>query len=159
MTRWQTWRSRPALTRQIASLTLLALVAAAMLGGCVPKPLQPYSADTPPLALLPATRAGIRDSRARFREIYCAVLEARKGDLPDYRPCEEAMTRVGHEPAGTGMPVTLGQSRRRLIAAVVFGLAADCFEPWLEAPGTVVAHLRAHPSAALCIARRVVWVV
>jgi pimeloyl-ACP methyl ester carboxylesterase len=129
--------------RQIGSLTLLALVAAATLGGCASKPLQPYSADTPPLVRLPATQAGIRDGRARFREIYCAVLEARKTELPDYRPCEEAMTRVGHEPAATGMPVALGHSRRRLIAVVVLGLASDCIESWLEGPGTVGAHVRA----------------
>ena len=68
----------------------------------------PYSADTPPLVLVPAPYAGIQDQRARFREIFCAVLEAHARDIPDYRPCDEALTRVGAEPAGTGRPVALG---------------------------------------------------
>ena len=79
-------------------------------------PLVPYSTDTPPLVLVPAARAGVIDKRARFREIYCAVLDARR-DLPDHRPCEEALTRVGEEPAGTAQPVDLGPSRRHLVAA------------------------------------------
>ena len=40
-------------------------------------PLMPYSADTPPLVLAPTSLAGVQDKRARFREIYCAVLQAR----------------------------------------------------------------------------------
>jgi hypothetical protein len=121
--------------------TLFALVVAATLGGCAPAPLLPYTTDTTPLVLLPAVDAGVRDGRARFREIYCGVLEARRNELSDYRPCDEALTRVGREPAGTGVPVDLRPSRRRLAAAVVSGLAYDCFEPWLEPPGTVTAHL------------------
>jgi hypothetical protein len=121
-----------------------AALAASLLGGCASQPLIPYSADTPPLVVVPAAQAGVQDKRARFREIYCAVLEARKDTLPDYRPCDQALTRVGVEPSGTAMPVTLEPSRRRLVAILVPGFGYDCFESWLEAPGAVSAHLRRH---------------
>ena len=105
-------------------------------------PLIPYSADTPPLVLTPTSQMGVQDKRARFREIYCAVLEARGRELPDYRPCEDALTRVGAEPAGTGKPVDLGPSRRRLVAVAVPGVGYECLEAWLQPPGTVVQHVR-----------------
>ena len=95
----------------------VAVFACVILAACTAKPLIPYSADTPPLVLVPAPYAGIQDQRARFREIFCAVLEARAQDIPDYQPCDEALTHVGAEPAGTGRPVALGRSSRRLVAA------------------------------------------
>ncbi|ABF12074.1 dienelactone hydrolase [Cupriavidus metallidurans] len=119
-----------------------ALVASLVLGACASKPIVPYSTDTPPLVLVPAPLAGVTDKRGRFREIYCAVLQTRGSALPDYRPCDEALTRVGSEPAGTGKPVDLGPSKRHLIAAVVAGIGYECFKPWLDPPGTVVTHLR-----------------
>jgi len=112
-----------------------------VLAACASKPLVPYTTDTPPLVLAPAAQAGIVDKRARFREIYCAVLEARR-ELPDHRSCDEALTRVGDEPAGTAQPVDLGPSKRRLVAAMVPGLGYECFEKWLEPAGTAAAHVR-----------------
>jgi dienelactone hydrolase len=112
-----------------------------VLNACASKPLVPFTTETPPLVLTPADQAGIVDKRARFREIYCAVLKARP-DLPDHRGCDEALTRVGNEPVGTGRPVDLGLSSRRLIAAVVPGLGFECFEKWLEPQGTAAAHVR-----------------
>jgi hypothetical protein len=120
----------------------LAALACAALGGCAGEPLVPYSADTPPLVLAPAAQAGVADARARFREVYCAVLEARAGELPDHRPCEDALTRVGDEPAGKGRPVELGPSKRRLIALAVPGVGYECVEKWLNSPGTAVKHVR-----------------
>ena len=67
---------------------------------------------------------------------------AHERDLPDYRPCEDALTRVGSEPAGTGRPVDLGRSKRRLVAAVVAGIGYECFANWMQPPGTVAKHLQ-----------------
>jgi hypothetical protein len=121
---------------------LLVIAGCVALDACGSPPLMPYSTDTPPLVLAPAAQAGVEDRRGRFREIYCAVLEARGSALPDYRPCDEALTRVGTEPTGTGRPVDLGASNRHLVAALVPGIGYECFRPWLQPPGTVVQHLR-----------------
>src|SRR4051812_6098328 len=112
-----------------------------MLSAACNSPLVPYSTDTPPLVLAPAFQAGVVDKRPRFREIYCAVLEARR-DLPDYRRCEEALTRVGEEPYGASRAVDLGTSKRHLVAVLVLGLGFDCIEEWLKPLGTVAEHVR-----------------
>jgi hypothetical protein len=117
------------------------LVIAAAVAGCA-SPLSPYSPDTPPLVRAPVTLAGVVDERGRFREIFCEVLEAQGPLMPDYRPCEEALTRLGSEPAGDGRPVALGPSRKQLQVLFVPGIGWDCFEDWLEPPGTVGEHLR-----------------
>jgi hypothetical protein len=78
-------------------LPALAIAAGLVAAGCSTRPLIPYSAETPPLALVPATQAGVQDKRARFREIYCAVLQARGNEVPDGRPSEEALSRIDRQ--------------------------------------------------------------
>mgnify|MGYP002713063481 CR=1 FL=1 len=129
-------------TRRGALLSVVAGVIGVALSACSTTPLVPYTTDTPPLVLVPAVDAGVRDERGRFREIFCQILEARKSTLPDYRPCGEALTRVGAEPSGTREEVDLGPSKRRLIAVVVPGVGWDCFANWLELQGSVAAHVR-----------------
>jgi hypothetical protein len=122
----------------------LALTALLWLAACASKPLVPFSTDTPPLILSPIALAGSDDKRARFREIYCAVLERDANQFPDYRPCDDALTRVGTEPAETGRAVSLEPSKRHFIAAVVPGIGYECIAPWLAPAGTVSEHLRKH---------------
>ena len=131
-------------SRWPARRAALALVSSALLlGACASRPLVPFSTETPPLILAPATYAGIDDQRGRFREIYCAVLEAGAGSVRDYRPCEEALTRVAGEPAAAGKPVDLSPSKQQLVAALVPGVGWDCVDPWLRRPDTFGPHLRA----------------
>jgi hypothetical protein len=125
------------LPTRIVSATCIAFVAA-----CSHVPLSPYTVDTPPLALVPAAQAGVKDGRSRFREIFRAVLEAHAHDLPDYRPCQDALTRVGSEPEAKGKPVDLGLSQRHLVAGIVPGLGWECFADWLHASDSAAAHVR-----------------
>jgi len=98
----------------------------------------PDTETVPPLVL----PADVEDQRGRFREIFCAVLEERGPTVPDYRSCDEALTRVGVEPDPTGKVVELGQSSRRLVAAFVPGIGWECFSAWLDSKATTATHLR-----------------
>ena len=120
----------------------MAAAAGFILSACSSAPLSPYSDDTTPLVLLPISQAGIEDQRGRFREIFCAVLEERGTTLPDYRSCDDALTRVGLESKGTGKSVTLGSSERGLVALLVPGVGSDCFDKWLDLQGTARDHIR-----------------
>jgi len=113
--------------RQVLRIFLLLL-----LTSCSSKPLIPWTADAPPQALVPVADAGIVDQRGRFREVFCQVLESRGEEWPDYRPCEEALMRVGQEPPGTGQPVNLGKSEKNVLMLIVPGVGWECIENWLD---------------------------
>ena len=81
------------------------------------------------------------DKRGRFREIFCAILESHRQTLPDYRSCDDALTKVGAEPNGTGKQVKLGQSERQLVAVLVPGVGWDCFSSWLDLHHTARNHV------------------
>jgi hypothetical protein len=116
---------------------LSSLSAVFLLHACSGKPLNPWTADSPPLALVPIADAGIDDQRGRFREIFCEVLESRGEDWPDYRPCEEALTRVADEPPGSGQPVNLGPARQELLALIVPGVGWECIADWVKMDDSV----------------------
>jgi hypothetical protein len=122
-------------------LAAVAVVSSILVSACTTTPLAPYSEDTPPLVLVPISQAGVVDKRARFREIFCTILETRGQTLPDYRPCAEALTQVGDEPEASGEIVGLGRSKRRLVAVIVPGVGWDCFANWLDPKNTTGTHL------------------
>ncbi|MBT8055031.1 MAG: hypothetical protein KJN69_14145 [Gammaproteobacteria bacterium] len=112
---------------------ILTLIPAILLTvACASKPLIPWTDDAPPQALVPVADAGIDDQRGRFREVFCEVLESRGEEWPDYRSCDEALSRVGQEPPGTGQPVNLGKSEKNILMLIVPGVGWECIEDWLD---------------------------
>ena len=114
---------------------VLVTAATMLVGACATTPpsVDKYTVDIP---------VGVMDASGRFREIYCAVLQEHGQELPDYRSCEVALTPLAQVSPGTGEPVPLGMSRRRLVAATVPGIGYGCFKAWLNPPGTAADHLR-----------------
>jgi hypothetical protein len=64
-------RAHNCVGKRRAAIASSIIVAGVALGACTAAPLIPYSADTPPLVLAPASEASVQDRRGRFREIYC----------------------------------------------------------------------------------------
>jgi pimeloyl-ACP methyl ester carboxylesterase len=116
-----------------------AALASCLFGcACASMPPSPYSVDATALAAHP----DVTDSRGRFREIFCAILDERAESVPDARPCDEALTRYGRELDGTGAPVALDESTRHLMAVIVEGVGWNCFSNWLKATGSSAEHVR-----------------
>jgi len=114
-----------------------------LLASCSFQPLVPYTTDIPPMIMTPAIYAGIDDQRGRFREIFCTVNAYRGPDLPDHRSCEEALVRLGEEPAPTGRLVYIGRARSDLRVVAVPGFSHSCLEKWIEPPTRLLSHLEA----------------
>ncbi len=124
---------------RIAGLSLLALLLSAC--ASTPPPEAPSVEVTYTQVQALMDEEGIADNRGRFKEIYCAVLEAREGEVPDWRGCEEALRITGTEAGATGEPVQLGESNSDLLMLFVPGLGWNCFEEFLDLSYSVPEHV------------------
>jgi len=126
----------------------VSVLAAALLAvtgaGCFRQPLEPFTLDSPPAVLVPAAHAGIVDERARFREVWCAVRDDHGKDLPEDRPCEDALLRLAGEAAPSGLPVSLTSGPGPLRVVVVPGAYGECFRHLADVFSDGLAHLATH---------------
>jgi len=123
----------PRCRRRNEASRFAVLTAIGLLGGCAMAPPVDFTIEVPP---------GVTDVRGRFGEIFCTVLQQHGPSLPDYRPCDEALSHIAASPPGPARPVDLGQSQRRLVAGVVPGIGYGCVADWLTTGPVARDHVR-----------------
>lgn len=131
-------RRNRSMSRSVRWLAPLVFVT---LTHCAITQKEPYAADITALYPIPENPVGFDDGRGRFREIFCTVLEERGDELPDYIPCEEALTRLGEEPPALAKPVNLGQSKQDFLIGLVPGFAWQCIREWLDEDNSAPLHV------------------
>lgn len=109
----------------------VALFSIACLLSCCSAPLIKYGERDPPAVLSPIGAKSIIDGRERFREILCAVTEARKGLYPDWRPCTEILLDFAEpESAPARRPILLGPPNSMKVV-IVTGIFGECISDHL----------------------------
>ena len=122
-------------------MAVIVIVTVLSAVGCLRRPLLSFDLAVPPQVLVVGAQAGVVDSRARFREVWCAIREDHGKHLPDDRPCDEALLRVGGEGAPTGRPVAIGSAPGALRIVVVPGLFGECLRGTAAPFSDGLAHL------------------
>jgi len=124
---------------------LFCALACVLLPGCLNR-AAPQPGGSLPAVLLPASMAGITDGRARFREIFGAVLAVRGGAHQ-----ADPLWRLAGEGGPGGKPVNLEPSRAGLTVVMVPGLMAECVADVAPVFGDARAGLEAQGYATAAI--------
>jgi hypothetical protein len=106
---------------------LAALLGLMALCGCASKAARPVT-DSSALVITPVSQTSIRDRRPEFRNVFCAVLEARSAEQNEKESCDDRLLRLSDELSRTQIPVHLGVSQQAISVIFIAGLYSDCVE-------------------------------
>lgn len=129
--------------KKLRSLLPATLAVTLLLSACVGKPETSPRIDLSSQEMRKLIKENrLTDKRGRFREIFCTLLQDHGESLPDYIPCDGALTSVDVEQGATAKPVPLGLSREDFLFLFVPGLGWNCFEDWLAPSYSSPKHIR-----------------
>lgn len=109
-------------------IRIVAVVTAAALfaGGCAPN-LMSFSEDSPAQVLSYPGAPAVRDGRARFRQMVCALAEQRLSAEGARVDCEKLLWHLDDEKGPPTPPAPLPSDDPRLRILIVPGAFAECF--------------------------------
>jgi hypothetical protein len=112
--------------------TLAAVMMVVAASGCS-TPRAITASESTAMVMTPADRAGIQDRRPEFRNVFCAVLEARASEKGVVEDCNHRLLRLADEAPPIPAPVALDVSEQAITAVLVPGFASDCVDETKQA--------------------------
>jgi pimeloyl-ACP methyl ester carboxylesterase len=82
----------------------------------------------PAVIVTTLSAAGIVDGRSRFRELFCEIRNDHGVNLPDDRPCEDALWRLGDESTIPAGHAASSHKTPKLKLIIVPGLFGECVQ-------------------------------
>ncbi|HUU73804.1 MAG TPA: hypothetical protein VMW70_14335 [Burkholderiales bacterium] len=120
--------------------TLAGTIAAGLVCGCATAPTATLE-ESNPLVMVPISQTNVIDQRDRFRNLFCAVLEARAVENDQDPNCDEVLVRLPDEAPRQREPVSLDISTKAITALFIAGLGSDCIDQASQARGQFKDHL------------------
>jgi len=121
--------------RSVGPIALLCII-----GGCATVPSVALD-ESQSLVMVPISQTNVIDRRALFRNLFCAVLEARTAEDGRDATCDEVLVRLSDEAPRIDNPVALGESAQSVTALFIAGLGSDCIDQASQARGQFKDHL------------------
>ena len=90
--------------RRRVGISDFGLLATLILSGSASKPILSYESDVPAQVLSPIQVAGVKDGRARFREIFCQRFDLIGAPADGGPSCSDYLHRLADEPASNREP-------------------------------------------------------
>jgi len=123
-----------------AILTFLSVVLG--LAGCVRPPMLPHVLDLPAQTLSVPDAPPVRDGRARFRDIFCALSEPGEPGQTSALACDRVLLRMNDEPARPRQPLPSPAADQAPRLLLVPGLFNECASHWVGFYSDAIEQLR-----------------
>lgn len=115
-------RIKGLIRRSVGTIALLGII-----GGCATVPGVALD-ESQSLVMVPISQTNVIDRRALFRNLFCAVLEARAAEDGKDASCDDVLVRLSDEAPRIDNPVALGESAESVTVLFVAGLGSDCID-------------------------------
>lgn len=99
--------------------------------GCVSQPLLKYSDHDPPGIFAPVGARTSTDGRARFRELFCGITDARKGRYPDELPCNVALYNLDEPNLRPDAQAMALERPKAMKVVIITGIFGECISDYL----------------------------
>ena len=113
-------------SRPLGALLFCLITMAAMYGCASTYRIPPTESSA--LVMVPANRAGIRDRRPEFRNVFCAILQARASEEDLTEDCDQRLLHLADEAPRSPAPVSLNASTQSITVLFIPGFASDCVD-------------------------------
>lgn len=126
-----------------AANALFALLVTLIVSGCAPAPILSYASDAPAEVLTPIHAVGVKDGRARFRQLFCERFDAIGAPKNGRASCADYLHRLIDEPASTIEAARMPIAMRAVRFVIIPGFMGDAAPAGMRVLGPSIDRLAA----------------
>ncbi|NQY34359.1 MAG: alpha/beta hydrolase [Alteromonadaceae bacterium] len=123
---------------------IFVMILVSLIYGCTETPLLTITKQDVGMVLQPISQSNIIDSRAEFRQLFCAINDDHGETLPDYQDCNVSLHKLSDEPEPVNKPKEPHNSsfQHKLKILLVPGIFGECLIDEVSPFSYAIEHLQ-----------------